>query len=176
MLERFETDVELFRPHIVFITCGGNDCNPAKKVSLNAFKGNLATMIARCRALPDCHPILQTYYSGDIEGLKKTFSPGYDSKAVAEAFPIYMQAIRYVASQTGCLLIDHLKRWEPIRLSDYPLYRSMMFDLMHMSALGHTVFGLDVLRQFGVTPLGDWKASCADALRIQKMMDDLETR
>jgi len=175
ILARFTDDVELFQPHVVFITCGGNDANPAKGVSLAQTKANLATMVERCRKIPDCHPILQTYYSADIQGLMKNTTVGYQDDVTAKTFPLVMQTVRDVAAETDCLLIDHLKRWEPLRLSDHATYRTLMYDLMHMSSLGHTVFGLDVLRALGVTPLNQWVEICAEAVLVQKRLDELST-
>lgn len=173
ILKRFSDDVELFQPHVVFLTCGGNDSNPAKGISLEQTKANLRTMVARCRKIPDCQPILQTYYSGDIQGLMKNTTPGYRDDIIAKTFPMVMQTVRDVATETGCCIIDHLKRWEPLRLRDYVAYRTLMHDLMHMSPLGHTVFGLDVLRELGVTPLNQWVEICAEAVLVQKRLDDL---
>lgn len=173
MLARFDPDVELFQPHLLFITTGGNDCNPAKKVSLKDYKDNLKTMLERSRAI-GCQPVLQTYYSADIEDLLRTPSDEYDHPTIAAAFPLYMQAVREVAGACECPVIDHLRRWEPLRTTRYDVYRTLMMDLFHMNALGNTVFALDILRRLGVTPIGDWQTHCAEALRIQKWMDENE--
>ncbi|HTL51524.1 MAG TPA: GDSL-type esterase/lipase family protein, partial [Planctomycetota bacterium] len=76
ILARFGTDVELFQPHVVIITCGGNDANPRHGISTEQTKANLREMVARCQKLPDCQPILQTYYSADIAGLEADAGPG----------------------------------------------------------------------------------------------------
>lgn len=171
ILARFAEDVELFQPHVVFITCGGNDANPKNGISLEQTKTNLRQMVARCRALKECQPILQTYYSADIEGLRANAAANPDDGVLAQNFPVVMQAVREVAAETNCLFIDHLKRWEPLRKSDLKQYRALMHDFMHMSPLGHTVFGLDVLRELGVTPLNDWVRICAEAMEIQRRLD-----
>ncbi|HTL53726.1 MAG TPA: SGNH/GDSL hydrolase family protein, partial [Planctomycetota bacterium] len=128
---------------------------------------------ARCRKLPNCQPILQTYYSADIAGLEADARPGNQEGAMAKSFPVVMQAVREVAAETNCLFIDHLKRWEPLRKADLKGYRALMHDRLHMSVLGHTVFGLDVLRQFGVTPIKQWVGICAEAVAVQKRLDAL---
>ena len=174
MLARFDSDVEFYKPHILFITCGGNDCNPAKDLSLEEYRNNLRAMIKRANALPSCITILQTYYSADLGGMNESTDTDYDNKTIANQFPIYMQAVREVAEETNCLLIDHLKRWEPLRLSDVVRYRTMMFDLMHMSSLGHTVFALDILRHFGAEIVAPWIETCKDAIAVQSWFDGHE--
>lgn len=171
ILARFADDVELFKPHLVFITCGGNDANPKNGVTMAQTRANLREMIARCRALPDCTPVLQTYYSADIDGLLADAKPDNHEAAIAANFPQAMQAVRDVAAETECALIDHLARWEPLRKNDLTAYRALMHDRMHMSSLGHTVFALDVLRRLGVTPLNQWVEICAPATIAQKMLD-----
>ncbi|MBN1459075.1 MAG: SGNH/GDSL hydrolase family protein, partial [Armatimonadetes bacterium] len=66
MLGRFDRDVAHYRPHVVIITTGGNDCDPVHDLSRNEFEVNLRELVARCRALADCEVILQTYYAIDV--------------------------------------------------------------------------------------------------------------
>lgn len=41
LLARFDDDATFYRPHLVIITIGGNDCNPDKAISADAFRANL---------------------------------------------------------------------------------------------------------------------------------------
>ena len=69
LLGRFELDCAIFQPNIVIITIGGNDSNPERKITAEMFKKDLKELVARVKNLPECIPVLQTYYSFDIEKL-----------------------------------------------------------------------------------------------------------
>ncbi|MFH1378473.1 MAG: SGNH/GDSL hydrolase family protein [Planctomycetota bacterium] len=167
--QRFETDALILRPNIIFITCGGNDCSPSNGVSLDEFRENLTAMTRAGQALDDCVVILQTYYSADIEKLNAS---GQTERAAA--FPKYMQAVRDVAADTGAYLFDHLKRWEPMRLTRVDAYRSLMEDDFHLNAKGQAVFGLDILSNFGVNALpASLKADGGEANAMRQLLDEL---
>lgn len=168
ILARFAEDVELFRPHLVIITCGGNDSNPEKAISPEEYRANLQEMLARCRALPDCRALLQTYYAVDVDRMRVEGNAKW-----AERFPAYMRAVREEAAAGGAALADHFSRWERLRRHDLALYRSLMLDCLHLNAAGHHLLGLDLLRRFGVSPLPEWGDVCAEALRLQRLLDDL---
>jgi len=169
VLARFDRDVLLFKPHVVIITVGGNDCNPAKGIGIDAFAAHLAEMVARARAAGHCEVILQTYYSFDMDRLA-------DEPAVVQRFGLYMQTVRDVAGATGAILIDHLVRWERLRLADVQTYRTLMRDPMHLSPLGNMLFGLDCLRHFGAAASGEVAEVCRPALALQERLDALERR
>ena len=168
MLERFDQHVRLYQPHGVIVTCGGNDCNPENKVSTGQFAENLRTILRQCREMPDCTPVLQTYYSADLCDIA-TSEP-----VRGQQFPAYMGVVREVAKETGTHLIDHLARWERLRLGDTADYRRLMLDFWHVNPIGNMVLGLDVLRHFGVTIGADMKALCAEGLAYQEKLDRLE--
>lgn len=167
--QRFETDALILQPNIIFITCGGNDCAPGNGVSLDEFRDNLTVMARTGQALDDCRVVLQTYYSADIERLE---AGGQTERAAA--FPKYMQAVRDVAADTGAHLIDHLKRWEPLRLARVDDYRALMEDDFHLNATGQAVFGLDILSHFGVKTLApSIQADGDEANRYRRLLDEL---
>ena len=169
MLGRFQRDVAHFRPHVVFITAGGNDCNPVNQLSLDEFRSNLSTMIAETRKL-GALPIPQTYYCCDAARMEEA---GEGDRA--RNFPAYMQTTREVAAATGSPLIDHLGRWEALRRADLATYRSLMADPLHMSAAGHAVFAVDVLRALGADfdSRRDLLPFVAPALDLQRRLDSL---
>ncbi len=167
ILDRFDTDVEMFDPYILFITCGGNDANPEHGFTPDDFRSNLMEMIGRTGGLTNCHVILQTYYSFDEKGMSDL---GRDEWM--ERFPLFMQVTRDTARETGVELIDHLARWDRLKAYDYELYLSLMHDPQHLNILGHMAFGLDILRELGVTPLDQWKEICAEGIKIQNLMDN----
>lgn len=167
LLQRFQRDVAIYRPHAVFITVGGNDTNPEKKVPIARYRGNLLELVDRCLGLGECVPILQTYYSIDVEAL------GAEDLA-AQNFPRYMQQVREAAAARGVPLIDHLSRWERLREADCPAYRALLRDEWHVNPLGNMVLGLDVLRRFGVEVKGEVAEVCAQGLGVQRRLDELE--
>lgn len=167
-LDRFDRDVALFQPHVVLVTVGGNDADPGKQISPAQFRKDLTEMVDRIEAIPQCVAVLQTYYSFDIE--RMTGEEG----GRARLFPAYMQIVRTVAGDKGVVLIDQLSRWERLRTSDPATYRACMRDLLHLSPLGHQVFGLAVLRFFASGLDKEIKEMCKPAYAIEARMDALE--
>ena len=166
MLARFDRDVALYRPHLVIITTGGNDCNPANELSLEEFGANLSELVRRVRRLDGCEALLQTYYSIDVAALT-------EEAERARQFAGYMQVVREVAAQDEAALVDHLARWERLRHADLAAYRCLMRDPMHLNPLGNMVFGLDLLRALGVPPVGEVATWCEPGLAVQARLDVL---
>ena len=167
MLARFDRDVAHYRPHVVIITTGGNDCDPVHDLSKEEFEQNLRELVARCRALADCEVILQTYYAIDVASM-------YDEPERAGRFPEYMDSVRKVAATEEVFLFDHFPRWERLRAQNYAIYQSLMRDALHLNPRGNMVMGIDVLRNFGAPAMGETAAQCARGLAVQAEMDRLE--
>ena len=166
LLARFERDVNLYQPHVVIITVGGNDCNPDQQIGIDEFRANLTELVARSEANEGCVAVLQTYYAIDIEQMG-------GERARAEAFAAYMQAIGQVAENVRCPLYDHFTRWERLRKADIGTYRRLMRDPMHLSPLGNMVLGLDDVRFFGAAVVDEIADVCAEGLRLQRVLDVL---
>ncbi len=166
MLERFDRDVAHYRPHLVIITGGGNDCNPANGISVGQFAANLRELIGRTRALPECGALLQTYYAFDAEAMP-------DEPERARQFPAYMEAVRRTGAAEGVEVVDHLPRWERLQREDPAAYRRLMRDAMHLNPLGNMVFGLDLLRWLEVPISGESAARCVEGVSVQRRMDAL---
>ena len=164
LLARFDDDVALYAPHLVVITIGGNDSNPENGINDDEFADNLRLLNRKVRALDGC-PLFQTYYSCDLERME----PQY-----AENFQRYMQIIRDVACETGTDLADHHRRWERLRRVRLDDYRALMADPMHVRPLGNMLMGLDLLRTFRVKLGPELTETCAEGLRLQSMLDELE--
>jgi lysophospholipase L1-like esterase len=146
LLDRFDRFIVPCNPDVVFVTIGGNDSGMASGITDEEFAANLHRLVERIRNLPSpALPILQTYYSADLEIMVAN-----EGQARADRFLAFMQDIRDVAAETGCPLIDHLARWECLRTSDLALYRSLILDPMHLNADGNQVMGLDAARHFGI--------------------------
>ena len=161
LLARFEEDIALYRPHAVFVTIGGNDAKPDSGLDAAAFRDNLLALEGRIRAL-GATPILQTYYAADTDALGPEHGP---------RFLAFMDIVREVAAATGAPLIDHHRRWEPLRHRHPDLYRTLMLDALHVNALGNMVLGLDLLRAFDVCLAPVQEAVCAPGLWVQTVMD-----
>ena len=164
LLERFENDAALYKPQMVFITIGGNDCNPEKNIDAAEFRANIEALHSRFTAM-NCRVVFQTYYSP---------APDLCEPERLRVFYEYMDIIRETAAETDSMLIDHLARWERIRLKYYDIYINLMRDGFHVKPNGNKVMGVDIARHFGVD-LSESELGCWDeALAVQKLMDELE--
>ncbi len=164
LLARFDEDVALYRPHAVFVTIGGNDAKPDSGLDAATYRANLLALEARIRAL-GATTIFQTYYAADTEALGPEHGP---------RFLAFMEIIREVARATGSPLIDHHRRWEPVRLRYPELYRTLMLDALHVNPLGNMVMGLDLLQTFEAVLDRAQLAGCVAGLWIGQVMDTLE--
>lgn len=170
---RFDRDVAWYRPDIVIVTIGGNDSSPApdRNLSIDEFAGNLRTLVEKIRALPNpCIPLLQTYYSADLERCPP------ETPTHPQRFLAMMQIVRDVATNLNCPLVDHLARWERLRLADVETSRGLMQDWMHVNPRGNMVLGLDLMRYFGAASTDWFQQACQAGLTIQQRLDELEAQ
>ena len=164
LLARFDEDVALYRPHVVFVTIGGNDSKPDSGIDAEEFRYNLLELYGRIQAF-GARTIFQTYYSADVVEL------GAEHGA---RFLSFMDVIRGVAAETGALLVDHHRRWEPLRVNHFAVFQRMMIDPLHVNALGNMVMGLDLIRAFRVQLANEQQKFCSEGLRVQQQLDELE--
>ena len=160
LLNRFETDAAFYQPQAVFLTIGGNDCKPEEDLDESEFEANLRKIWARFHAI-GTHVIFQTYYAVISDGSERF-----------QNFYRYMQVIRNVAQETDSTLIDHLTRWEALRLNRPEVYHPLMGDEFHLISRGNRVVGLDIARTFTWTLYPDldyW----GEAMVVQQIMDEL---
>lgn len=165
LLERFDEDVALYQPHVVFITIGGNDANPSSGINDNEYHASLLELVRRIR---DLHAVtvLQTYYSADVERL---------DPAHGEAFLRFMDIVRHTAAETGAQVIDHHQRWERLRKANVDHYRRLMIDPLHVNSLGNMLIGLDLIRAFKARLDDERQAYCSEGQRYQQLLDGLES-
>jgi lysophospholipase L1-like esterase len=163
LLARFEDDVARYQPHVVFMTIGGNDAKPDSGIDDAMYEADLRTLEQRIRKL-DAVPVFQTYYAADIERL----DPRHGTRFLA-----YMAVIRRVAMETVAPLIDHHRRWEPLRLQHAELYRELMQDPLHVNPLGNMLMGLDLIRAFGAQLEEEQELVCTRGRLFQKILDAL---
>lgn len=162
LLARFENDAAFYKPHATFLTIGGNDGKPTERLNDTEFEANLNELWLRFNDI-GTRVIFQTYYAVQSDGSEHF-----------QNFYRYMDLVRKVASERGATLIDHLSRWEPLRLQRPELYAPLMSDAFHLNSRGNKVLGLDIARHFGweMRPeLEHW----SEAMLVQQAMDALTT-
>jgi lysophospholipase L1-like esterase len=164
LLERFGNDAEFYKPQMAFITIGGNDSNPDKNISENEFRSNLKKLHSRFTDM-GCKVVFQTYYSPD---------PDLCDAVRLKIFYQYMETVREVATETESELIDHLCRWERLRIDRNDTYKKLMLNGFHTNQLGNEVLGVDIARCFGIDLSESIYEGWGNALSMQKIMDELE--
>lgn len=165
LLRRFDDDAAMYRPHMTFITIGGNDANPVNKINEKEFSDNLLEIQRRFAAL-DCLVVFQTYYAPDAELCDPT---------TMKNFRRYMDIVRETAAATGSGLIDHFARWERFRKQHPAAYRQLMQDCFHVNHRGNKVMGVDIARHFQAPFPSQDLEHWGEAFWIQQLMDQLES-
>lgn len=140
LLNRFELDAAFYSPDIVFITIGGNDANPEKKIDAALFEANLYKLYHKFNAL-GCFVIFQTYYSPLAADA---------GEARFNSFCHYMNIVRDVAAKTDSGLIDHLCQWKSLSENMPAKHRELMRDAWHVNPLGNLILGLYISSYFKI--------------------------
>lgn len=164
LLHRFEADAAFYQPHVAVITIGGNDSSPDKNISPADFEANLLELYHRFVEM-GTEVIYQTYYAPNVADLQPQRY---------ENFRLYSDVVRKVAAQTGAHMVDHLKRWEPLRDRYLEKYLPLMHDGFHLNSRGNRVMGVDLTRHFNAPLNYHTYDYWGEALVIQKLMDQLE--
>jgi lysophospholipase L1-like esterase len=139
LLRRFECDAEFYRPHMAFVTIGGNDSFAQNGISAEEYEANLYELQRRFERM-GCDVVFQTYYSPDPDQVAEPLDHFYH----------LMRIVRDVAKKTDSHLIDHLSRWEVFRENFNEEYKGMMSDGFHVNYTGNMLIGLDIARHFEV--------------------------
>ena len=162
LLSRFDRDCLAYQPQLVFLTVGGNDSIPDRKVTPETYRRNLRQIIQTLQA-SGCRPVVQTYYAFDLNAI----NPQH-----ATAFIETMDIARDASRQTNCMLIDHLARWDRLRTTCYDVFRRLLVDPLHVNEAGNLLLGLDIARAFGLS-LPD-EPYFREARTTQALLDQLE--
>ena len=125
LLAGYSWRVEQFRPDVVFLMIGMNDCKDELEMSTDEFRGNLVQLYEQNAGL-GALTVFQTTCP-IIPGLAPEREP---------TFPSFMQAIREVAAAQEAPLVDHIKHWEQ-REESHQLWMSNAF---HPNEFGHRAF------------------------------------
>jgi acyl-CoA thioesterase-1 len=125
ILSDFEWRVSQFRPAMVSLMIGTNDC-AKKDMTTDLFKKNLEQIVTKIRDI-GAVPIFHTPNSIIIEK-----DPG------RSRLPEYMPVMRQVAEEKGVILVDNYEFWESSRLNNsVDVYRSWLNDPIHPGETGH---------------------------------------
>ena len=162
LLNRFDRQCAFYKPDLVIMTIGGNDCNPAKNISLDQFRSNLSLLCDKIRDLGG-DIILQTYYACDLE----LITPPERADLMVKC----MQIVREVAADKNVVLNDNDKRWAQLRDADIETYRLLMLNSMHVNDAGNQLIGLDLVRKLNLNLRQDFRNQCSVGLLAQALMD-----
>jgi lysophospholipase L1-like esterase len=138
-LERFPTEVQSMRPHVITIQFGLNDCNRwqtdggLSRVSELAFEANLLEMIGRARRFGTTQVILCTNHPT----LRTTTFE--DGATYEDCRRRYNEIVRHVAHDADVVLFDVDAEFAPLepRLAELLMEPP---DVLHLSAAGHAVY------------------------------------
>ncbi len=135
ILEQYDLRVSRFKPDVVFIMIGMNDCCE-QLVPLPQFVENLRDMAGRIQADGGL-PVMQTtcpVISGKAPGREQNL-------------PAYMDSIRQTAVDMSLPLVDHYAHWEK-RTEQVRSY--LMSDPFHPNEFGHRAFMQQISRDLGI--------------------------
>jgi len=139
-LERFPRDVQQFRPEVMTLQFGLNDCNcwdtdlGLPRVSEAAYRSNLVEMIERARRFGVTHIILSTNHP--TLRLRKLAS----GQTLEERRLIYNDIVREVSRCTGVTLCDIdvvFSKYGKEQLAELLLPEP---DVLHLSIAGHRLY------------------------------------
>ena len=125
LLEQFEWRVAQFRPHVVFVMIGMNDCSEACDVNLEQFGANLIALADKLEAI-GARPVLQTTCPV-LPNSAPDREPHFDA---------YMDAVRKAAADRALPLVDHTRRWR----ENADKHAFWMSNAFHPNAHGHLAF------------------------------------
>ena len=141
-LARFDRDVAFFKPSLVIVTLGGNDCstNPKKHVPEAEYRANLEKIAERIQAL-GAIPVFQTYYKMDLAHMKPEQAAGFVRN---------MEIVRELAKQHNWNFVDHYAVFDRVKPNVHRY--KLMVNAMHTNEEGNLLMGVELLRHFGVDP------------------------
>ena len=141
-LARFDRDVAFFKPSLVIVTLGGNDCStvPDKHVPEAEYRANLEEIAARIKAL-GAIPVFQTYYKMDLTAMDPERARGFVRN---------MEIVREQAAKHHWNFVDQYAVFDRV---DPEVHRyKLMLNPMHTNEMGNMLIGIELLRHFDVDP------------------------
>lgn len=139
ILDDFPHRVSRWSPDVVTIMIGTNDCaiiDGLERVEPGQFAEGLTDLILRVQSL-GAVPVLQTPPPIDPGGAPNR-----------ARLPEFVDAVRFVATDTGAILVDHHAHW--LELGGNSLPWPLLDDPFHPGALGHKALALKLASVFGL--------------------------
>lgn len=137
LLDTFDWRVTQFKPDVVFLMIGMNDCSENNDITVEMFEENLNTLAEKVSAL-GAKLVMQT----TCPILPGTAPERYDH------FPAYMDKIRNVAEERNLPLIDHTAIWNSE--ANKPKHYYWMSNAFHPNGAGHQAFVLEIYKALGI--------------------------
>lgn len=136
ILRAFEWRIGRFKPDVVSIMIGMNDCTRGPK-KREEFRTNLCQLIRRTRAL-GAVPVLHT---------QNTIEPS----AAQERgdLPAYATIVAEVAHDEKAVLVDHWRHWQTA-CQDPQMLKQWLNDPIHPNARGHREFAILTFQVLGI--------------------------
>lgn len=142
LLDDFDRRVATWRPQIVTVMIGTNDCSDEgvfPVIQPAEFATSLSEFVRRVRAL-GAIPVLLTPPAVDV--------PNAPERGRIAAFA---QAVRDVAAAEGTLLVDVFARFADLGNGGVPW--GLMNDPFHPNATGHAALALELATVLGLDPV-----------------------
>jgi len=139
LLEDFDRRVATWRPQVVTLMIGTNDCSD-QGVAPADFAASLTEFVRRVRAL-GAIPVLQTQPAVDVPNAP-------ERGRIAD----FAQAVRDVAAAEGTILVDQFARFAELGNGGVPW--GLMNDPFHPNATGHAALALELATVLGLDPVG----------------------
>lgn len=161
ILEDFERRVAVWRPDVVTLMIGTNDCTTVwldPIVEVSEFRASVGEFVSRVRQL-GAIPVLQTPPTIDL-----LRAP--DRERIGE----FVQAIREVAASEGVMLVDQHAAFAAFAEGTGPGNEGhpwgLLDDAFHPNADGHAALALELARGLGLT----------DGVDASRVVTDLAAR
>ena len=141
LLDDFDRRVATWRPQIVTLMIGTNDCvddGVAPFVEPTEFAASVATFVRRVREI-GAIPVLQTPPAVDV--------PNAPERGRIAAFA---QAVRDIAAAHDVILVDQFARFAEIGGERVPW--GLLNDPFHPNATGHAALALELATVLGLDP------------------------
>ncbi|MDQ4215097.1 SGNH/GDSL hydrolase family protein [Microbacterium capsulatum] len=141
LLEDFDRRVATWRPQVVTLMIGTNDCSDAGEfpvITPAEFGVSVAAFVRRVREI-DAIPVLQTPPAVDV--------PNAPERGRIAAFA---QSVRDVAAAERTILVDQYARFEELGEGGVPW--GLMNDPFHPNATGHAALAIELATSLGLTP------------------------
>jgi lysophospholipase L1-like esterase len=135
LLKGFNWRIVQFKPDVVFVMIGMNDCDQQNGITLEEFGSNLNSLVQQigdigaltvlqttCPILPDLFPERETHFAS------------------------YMDVVRHAASDHELPLIDHAHYWKERPDSHF----FWMSNSLHPNAYGHRAFAMCLFQSLDI--------------------------